>query len=146
MIAEGAGIGTHTARRFRFHRASVPTAGGRAAAVLAVTVVLAGCAPAVDPVPTVTGGTNAIDDLTIDACPPGSGGLTATGSLQNSGDDPADFVVRVSWLAADGSVIVSSWDSLEGVDAGDSADWSVATDLCETSANSCTVALTRGAL
>lgn len=115
-------------------------------AALAATLVLAGCAPAAPPAPSVTGGTNAIDDLTIDECPPGSGSLTSEGVLRNSTDDDADFVVRVSWLDADGTVVASGWKAIDGVDAGDDVDWSVSADLGEKAASSCTVALTRGSL
>ncbi|WP_435748312.1 hypothetical protein [Microbacterium sp. PMB16] len=115
-------------------------------AALAVVAVLSGCSPVQDPAPSVTGGTSALEDLTIDACPPGSGRLTSRGSLQNSDDSAADFVVRVSWLAPDGAVLASGWDSIDDVAAGDSADWSVPVDLGDVSAASCTAALTRGAL
>lgn len=123
-------------------RATVPTV----VAALAAAAVLAGCSPSGPPAPSVTGGTSAVDDLTIDECPPGSGRLTSTGSLQNSEGDAGDYLVRVSWLDTDGSVIASAWQEIEAVDAGASADWSVAVDLGEASASSCTVALTRGVL
>lgn len=116
------------------------------ASALTAMALLVGCSAVDEPAPTMTGGTNVIDDLTIDACPPGRGALTATGSVQNSGDDAADFVVRVSWLDEDGSVIASSWASLEALGAGESAEWKVAADLGDTAANSCTAALTRGDL
>lgn len=115
-------------------------------AALAAAAVLAGCSPSAPPAPSVTGGTNAVDDLTIDECPPGSGRLTSAGSLRNSQGDAGDYLVHVSWLDADGSVIASAWEEIDGVDAGASVDWSASADLGEASASSCTVALTRGML
>jgi hypothetical protein len=122
------------------------TRGFTVALATCVVVVLAACSPAAAPAPTVTGGTTAIDDLTIDACPPGSGRLTSTGSLRNSGDAAADFVVRVSWLDADAKVMETVWQSIEGLDADESADWSVSVDLGDATASSCTAAVTRGSL
>jgi len=67
-------------------------------------------------------------------------------AVHDSQGDAGDYLVHVSRLDADGSVIASAWEEIEGVDAGASVDWSASADLGEASASSCTVALTRGML
>lgn len=111
----------------------------------AAVVLLAGCgATAPAPAPSLTGGAKANGDLTIASCQPGAGTRSATGSVTNTGDADADYVVRIDWLDGDGKVVGSGWDEVDAVAAGADADWSVDADLGDVESVSCTTNLTRG--
>lgn len=104
--------------------------------------------PAAEPAapPVLSGAAMATADLEVTACPPGSGSVTATGTVSNSADAVADYLVVVTWLGADGGVLASSWAEVPAVGAGTTAEWSATGELGGAQAAGCTTRLTRGTL
>lgn len=104
--------------------------------------------PAAEPAatPVLSGAAMATADLTITACPPGTGSVTATGTVTNPADAAADYLVVVSWLGADGGVLTSAWAEVAEVGAGTTVEWSATGELGGDQAADCTTRFTRGTL
>lgn len=96
--------------------------------------------------PVLSGAAMATADLKVTACPPGTGSVTASGTVSNPADVVADYLVVVTWPGADGAVLTSAWAEVAGVGAGMTVEWSATGELGGDQASGCTTRLTRGTL
>ena len=66
----------------------------------------------------------ALADSTVSTCALADGAWNVVGSVKNPTEDTADYRIYVSLLSAAGDTRALQQVDVDGVDAGDSADWS----------------------
>ena len=97
--------------------------------------------------PEVRGSAGAVDDVDWEPaeCPTAAGEQTTGGSLANPTDDPAGYLVTISWTNATSDVLGLGFEVVRGVKPGEEREWEVAADVSE-GAVQCVINVRRGTI
>jgi hypothetical protein len=109
---------------------------------------VAAAVPAGSPtVPELAGSTGAFDDLTVTSCGHEPGEVTAQGTVHNSTDAEADYVLQVRWVARLGNgVLGRDVVVVKDVKADATVEWTADGAVPPGATATCSYSLVRGAL
>ena len=101
--------------------------------------------PKLTSVPDLKKPTGIIKDATMASCSQAKGPVKATGTVTNSGDQPSDLVVVVSWIVPQGSDVVARGVAVvKDAKPGSKHDWSVASAVAADQQVQCVLSARRG--
>ncbi|MEO9322651.1 hypothetical protein ABFT23_04120 [Nocardioides sp. C4-1] len=83
--------------------------------------------------------------ISVEACPPGEGELTARGTVRNREKKARDFVLTIEWLDEQSKVAASKVAVLEAVPPGEPTPWEVSATL-DVVTTACTARASSGSL
>lgn len=87
--------------------------------------------PSLKALPEVKGRKGAIGDLTIDDCDTAAGKQKVSGSITSSANKVTDYLVSVSWTTAAGDVMGQGFKVLKKVAPGDTAEFTIKTQVAD---------------